>query len=205
MTLGTGVVVRDGACLVVDSSRLVYKPDGTMDNTIVDDKMLFNESDELQMVAVHSGPSPVVRLPKALPDHHGDFRLACSGVWVALAESIKWAPFVTAERRTDSHSVLIAGGRIGEAVRLVHRATGVPPHSAASGVVVSTGLLSETWRPQRQPETMVEAIAAAMERFTTLMRRGMHAGLAWPAHVAWISPDTIETFALDEPRHECKW
>jgi len=39
VTLGVGVATEEGACLIVDSGRAVYRKDGTIQDVIVDDKL----------------------------------------------------------------------------------------------------------------------------------------------------------------------
>jgi len=115
VTLGVGLVTEEGACLLVDSSRRIYKADGTTEDAIVDDKMMFAEAPDgsgCSVVAVHSGGSPITRRPKSLPDDGGDFDVAASNVWGALT-NVKWADYVPLSERSSMHEVLGCGGAPG--------------------------------------------------------------------------------------------
>lgn len=213
MTLGTGVVVAEGAVLVVDSSRTVYREDGSIEEEVVPDKLLLVEPQtdhDLRLAVCHSGPSPVARKPKALPDDGGDFFTASENIWKTLTH-VRWADFVAAEHRSSVHEVIIAGGKRGEPTRLLRLGTDVPPREADGRYIFGIGYASGLWEPRRRPATLVEAIASSLEVFTAQMRErisqaarlGVPAGVAWPANVAWISPEKIDTFTLAEPHFQC--
>src|SRR6266568_182967 len=198
MTLGVGCVVEPGAIVIVDSARLVYQKDGGFTTKITDDKLLMAEAvtdRDVRIVVAHAGPSfPEIR-QRSLPADD-DFAGAAHTVWRAFTENTRWPSYVPADHRINEHEALIAGGRPGEPVRLQRWGTDSPPREADLGSLFGIGLASGSWQP-RPLRTLVDAIAASMELFTEKIRQAVRDGIsgaaAWPAHVAIVTPESVET------------
>src|SRR5438128_1868978 len=115
--------------MIVDSGRAVYRKDGTIEDLIVDDKLLLTEphtSRDLRLAVVFAGPGPAVMRPTPLPDDHGDFDLAAANIWNALTRG-KWADHVPAAERTFEHELLVCGGEPGQAARMLRLGNDSPP------------------------------------------------------------------------------
>jgi hypothetical protein len=55
---------------------------------------------------------------------------------------------------------------------------------------------------------MIEALAVGLGAFTEHMRRAARLGLsgvAWPAHAAIVTPQSVETYEFGETDHHCAW
>jgi hypothetical protein len=203
-------VVEEGACLLIDSSRRIYKSDGGAEDTIVSDKLLLvdpaNDSD-VRLAAAHSGPSPVVRRPRPLPDDGGDFFTAAENVWATLSR-VRWANYVPMAERTFEHEALVCGSRCGDAVKLIRMGTDAPPRIADEGSVFGIGLASGIWKPRMQPHTIADATTAVLELFTERMRHAERLGVSWvswPAHMAIVTPERIDTYEFGETNWRCRW
>jgi hypothetical protein len=187
--------------------------DGTAEEVIIDHKLMLAEGSsdrDVSCAVIHAGPSPVNRRPLRLADDHGEFEVLCAAIWRALTTGLPWAPGLLAEH---SHELLIAGRRPGQSVQLVRLGNDAPPQVADGRYAFGLGVASGKWHLREEPRNMAEAIAVGLELFTAQMRErisdasrlGVPAGVQWPANVAWISPDRIDTLTLGEPHHQCRW
>jgi hypothetical protein len=204
VTLGIGVICEEGACLLVDSSRRIYKADGTTEDAIVDDKMMCAEAAtdlDVRLVAVHSGGSPITRRPKSLPDNLGNVFTAAEDVWKSLT-NVRWANCVPLLERSSTHEALVCGGVAGEPVQLIRFGTDLNvPCVARQGELYCIGALgSGILHPAPTPMNMAEALTACLFQATKMMRAaeaahlqsGQSACVAWPLHVALVGTERID-------------
>src|SRR5437867_12140308 len=97
--------------MVVDSGRVIYRENGSIEDVIVDDKLLLTEprtSRDLRLAAVFAGPGPSGMRPTPLPDDHGDCDLAAANIWNAWTRGT-WAACVPTSERTVEHAGLVCG------------------------------------------------------------------------------------------------